>query len=357
MTLWFRNLILLGLIASGTASRIRAAEILTFRGAADASAAVALDVNTLAVADDETNGIRLYDIGRPGPPRAQIDLTQVAVIDREHPELDLEGAARSGRWVYWIGSHGRNKDGKLRPNRSCLLLTEVRTALSGPTLVPVGRVYRDLVVDLLRVPAVGALKLEASVRLPAHFESVKEHREKLAPKRAGLNIEALAPGPGGQGLYIGFRNPRPLDPVDGKAKALVVHLINSEDVLMAQARPHFGVPVLLNLRGLGLRSMEYVSDLGQYLLVAGDHDGKTSEFVLYRWSGDPRDTPRPLRTIGPPQPDLNIEALASFDQQTRVLLLSDDGTRRVRVHGKEWINKELPDVRQRTFRGLWLDVR
>ncbi len=349
-----RMLMSVAMILGGTPHGLRGAEILIFHGAADASAAVALDVNTLAVADDETNGLRLYDVTRPGPPRAELDLTEFAVVDREHPELDLEGAARVGRRVYWIGSHGRNRDGKRRVNRSCLLATDIGRSATGPTLVPTGRVYRDLLDDLLREPAVRALKLERSVRLPAHFESVKKHREALAPKRQGLNIEALAPGPGGRGLYIGFRNPRPLDPTDGKAKALVIPLINSEDVLLAQARPWFGPPVLLNLHGLGLRSMAYLPDLGQYLLVAGDHDGKTREFVLYRWSGHPHEAPIPVRTFGPPQHDLNIEALVPFPRQAPVLLLSDDGTRRVRINGKEWVNKELPDLRQRTFRGLWL---
>lgn len=351
-----QNLMVLGMFLGGSLRGVQGAELLTFRGAADASAAVALDAKTLAVADDETNGLRLYDVGRPGLPRVEIDLTDFAVVDRDHPELDLEGAARMGNRVYWIGSHGRNRDGKLRPNRSCLLATEIGTSLTGPTLVPVGRVYRDLLDDLLREPMAQVLKLEQSVRLPAHFESVKKHRERLAPKRQGLNIEALAPGPEGRGLYIGLRNPRPLDPTDGKVKALVILLINSEEVLLAQARPRFGAPVLLNLRGLGLRSMAYRPDMGQYLLVAGDHDGKTREFALYRWSGHPQAAPVPLRTFGPPQHDLNIEALVPFPRQASVLLLSDDGTRRVRVNGKQWVNKELPDLRQRTFRGLWCDV-
>jgi hypothetical protein len=355
MTDRYRLMMLLGMLLCLPPAQAGDSAVLTFRGAADASAAVALDDRTLAVADDETNALRLYDVTRPGLPRAEIDLSGVAVVDRDHPELDLEGAARAGDRVYWIGSHGRNKDGKQRVNRSCLFATDIEAALRGPTLVPVGRVYRKLVEDLLREPSLQVLGLERTVRLPAHFESQKQHRERLAPKRQGLNIEALAAGPEGL-LYIGFRNPRPRSGPEKRAMALVVPLLNVDSVLLGNRFPLFGTPVLLDLQGLGLRSMEYLPQRSEYLLVAGDHDGRTSGFVLYRWSGQPGAAPRPLRRFEAPQYDFNIEALVSFADPQRVLLLSDDGARRVRVNGVESINKELPDLRQRSFRGQWIVV-
>ena len=44
--------------------------MVTFNGACDASAAVALDANTFVVADDEDNILRIYSLEKPGMPVA-----------------------------------------------------------------------------------------------------------------------------------------------------------------------------------------------------------------------------------------------------------------------------------------------
>ena len=94
-----------------------AEEVLVYRGASDASAAVAVSEDMFVVADDENNILRVYRTDVGGMPVETFDLTEFLGTEREHAEADIEGATKTGNRIYWITSHGRNKDGKRRPNR------------------------------------------------------------------------------------------------------------------------------------------------------------------------------------------------------------------------------------------------
>lgn len=140
---------------------------LTLRGAVDGSAAILIGNGTLLTAGDEENTRRLYQLGVETPVRTfSLDGHLKAEMKKgEYREADIEGAAQSGDHLYWIGSHGRNKKGKWRPTRRRLLAMELREGV--PEFVG----YTD--------------------------------------KKEGLNIEALARGPGpmqGSGLLIGLRS-------------------------------------------------------------------------------------------------------------------------------------------------------
>jgi len=85
---------------------------LVYRGTSDASAAVAIGRDMFIVADDENNILRVYKTTESGLPLFSFDLTEFLEVELEHPEVDIEGATIIGERVYWISSHGRNKDGK-----------------------------------------------------------------------------------------------------------------------------------------------------------------------------------------------------------------------------------------------------
>ena len=145
-------------------------------------------------------------------------------------------------------------------------------------------------------------------------------------------------------LLIGFRNPIP------GGKALLAPLTNPNAVLTGEAA-RFGDPVLLDLGGLGIRSLEMVD--GKLLIVAGVYQvqklsGATSTpSALYRWSGQFDSAPQRLRTFpaadGAPQ--LNPEALLRDGND--LVLLSDDGN--LELQGVAC--KDLPKPRQQ-FREL-----
>lgn len=338
---------------------ISSAQVQRFRGTSDASAAIALGKDLILMADDENNHLRCYSTSAGGRPSATFDMSEWLDVDPGSPEVDIEGAARVGDLVYWISSHGRNKSGKFRSSRHRFFATRIKRKGPRVTLVPEGRVYTSLVRDLMTLNGATRLGLDrAAGRTPSSSDA---ERERLAPKREGLNIEGLCVSPDGKTLYLGFRNPRP-----GR-HALVVPLSNPASVIERGQKPHFGQPLLWDLGNLGIRAMTYSWHHQAIFVVAGPHDGGR-EFALYRWSGNRLDLPRRIRSLANVATDFKPESVLAFPDRSALYLLSDDGTRLVSVTGPheclpgEWLapnqcqNKHLLDAGRKTFRGVWVTV-
>jgi uncharacterized protein DUF3616 len=222
---------LLGLLAGAVGAL---APLPTFQhtGMCDASAAVAVGTDLFVVASDEDNVLRTYRSKRGGGPVASFPLDDFLGVEPEHPEADIEGAARVGDRIYWITSHGRNKNAKKRPNRRRRFATEVRVSDVRATLVGVGVPYRDLLKDLENDPDLDEFKLDQAA-------------EKAPEDEDGLNIEGLAATPRGH-LLIGFRNPI------RKGQALLVSLENPDEVIH-EKRAKLGKPIALDLGKRGVR--------------------------------------------------------------------------------------------------------
>src|SRR5262249_48963579 len=120
----------------------------TYFGMCDASAGVALASNLFAVANAEDNVVRTYQIDRTNAPLKMVDLSSFLHVDRKWPETDLEGAAWVGDWIFWTGSHGRNRDGAFRASRHRLFATRVEKSGDTLRLAPAGRPYANLLYDL-----------------------------------------------------------------------------------------------------------------------------------------------------------------------------------------------------------------
>ncbi len=179
----------------------------------DASAAVALDSELFAVANDEDNAIRIYRADQGGPPVQSIELSRFLRVDRKKPETDLEAAAWLGNRIFWITSHGRNHEGKFRPNRHFFFATVWEKLGGNFQLVTSGKPYQNLLADLVRDSRLRPFKLDAASR--------------RAPKLPdALNIEGLCATPDHH-LLIGFRNPIP------QGRALIVPLLNPNDLISA----------------------------------------------------------------------------------------------------------------------------
>jgi hypothetical protein len=210
------------------------------------------------------------------------------------------------------------------------------------------------------------LGLERVTRLGAWYLRGRE-RKKLAPKEGGLNIEGLCASPEGETLYIGLRNPPFAEPGDAKDKAILVPLDNGREVIEEEASPVFGEPILLELGGLGIRSMEYSPYYRAYLIAAGPADER-AEFALYRWSGERDERPVKEYTFAQKARAFTPEALIVFGDSPKLLVLSDDGSIVVDVadasecmagellDGRRCLNKHLADSRKKTFTGMWLTL-
>ena len=348
-------------------------QVFTYRGMSDASAAIALDEETFIAADDENNILRFYKIKGSCFPVYRFDLNRFLKIAPEHPEADIEGSAMIGNTIYWISSHGINKDGKMRPNRYRFFATSIRIDNGNITIQPIGTPCRTLIHSLVQSYPARQLGLAQATRFgPSKLP--KPERENLAPKRNGLNIEGLCASPDGTTLYIGFRNPRPFDIESGRAaleslrverKAIVVPLNNPKEVLEKQSPPIFGNPILWDLGGLGIRSLDYSHYHKAFFIIAGPHNEEPG-FALYRWSGEKDKQPVLVQQLRPDKNSFKPEALISFKNSEKFLLLSDDGSLPIKVlspgeceegelnEDGTCPNKYLSDENKKSFRGIWL---
>jgi hypothetical protein len=293
----------------------------------DPSAAVAITDALFIVASDEDNVLRVYKRGTSDVPQ-RFDLNSFLRPD-DHPEADIEGGTRIGDRIFWIASHGRNVEGKLRPSRHRLFATRVTVEGSHVTVIPVGRPYTSLLDDLTQAPTLRKYDFDGASK-------------KASEVKGGLNIEGLAATPQGT-LMIGFRNPIP----DGKA--LIVSLDNPEQVIDGE-RAILGEPIELSLNGLGIRSIEYRESQARYLIVAGPYndDGNVS---LFDWSGKPSDAAELMREVQ--FGELNPEAMFVYPGDlTAVQFLSDDGGKK--LNGVSC--KEMAPAEQR-FRSFSREIR
>lgn len=316
--------VIAGLLATPATPQVT--EITEHAGLCDASAAVAVGPTQFVVANDEDNVLRVYRRDQPGPPVRTFDLTAFLKPDPEHPEADIEGAARVGDRVYWITSHGANQKGKPRPSRHRLFATDVSVAGDRVTLTPVGTPYQNLVKDLTETPG------------PKDYpwgEGAKKPPEQVG----GLNIEGLCATSEGT-LLIAFRNPIP------GGKALLVPLENPKEVVAGNAAK-LGKPIPLALGGLGIRSIEYVEARGTYLIVAGPYNDD-GDFKLYQWSGAASEEPELIQGVN--FKGVQPEALISYPgEETKIQFLSDDGTKQ--VDGKDC---KAAKPEKRSFRSIWV---
>lgn len=303
----------------GIAHHAQAQDVVVFKGRCDASAAAALNADHFIVANDERNRLQIYKRDQPNPIGTGLDVSTFlgTKVDKES---DLEGAATIGNRIYWISSHGRNKDGEFQERRHRFFATDIQPG-DVPSVKVVGsKPYAKLLEDMLA---------------DANLKPLLSDASKLKPEApGGLNIEGLATTREGK-LLIGFRNPIP-------AKgALIVTLDNPDDVLGGKPAK-FGSPVFIKgLGGNGIRSMERVGE--DYLLVAGP-PADSGSFALHRWSGKPDDEAKRLENID--LKELRPEAMFAIPTG-EVQIVSDDGGET--VDGKEC--KKLDEDKQR-FRSL-----
>ena len=307
-----------------SAGKFSLSKPLLFKGAVDGSAAADVGDGFFVGASDENNKFRIYDV-KGGCPFKTLDVGLEAAVKsalgvEKIKECDLEGAAKIGDLIFWIGSHGRNQNADQKKEREVFFATKLSGAGKEANLEIAGKVYTKLLDDLKNDPAL------------APFDLCKA--ATLASKDKGaLNIESLAADRGK--LWIGFRSPK-----NKAEEALLVPLLNPTEIIKEDARAELGDPVTLYLGGLGLRDMVAWND--GFLMIAGDFvdrfgsGAKPSRVFSWKPGTAPKD-------IGVDFDYLNPEAIVIMGDgdKARILILSDDGKYPCRGNKK-------------AFRGVWL---
>ncbi len=318
------------------------------RGACDASGSLLTaptSFDEILVWNDETETTGRFRMDGTPLPVEQHPESDPRNLQRQHRfqgasgEVDLEGAARVGRRLYVVGSHGRNSSGERRPRReqlAAVAVTRVGDAVS-VSVEEDTQPYRDLV---RHVAAIDVLR--------PHTGLERATDPGLAPEKSGVSIEGLAVGLDYSSLLLGFRNP-----LDAEGRAVVLRLQNHGDLVTSGSDPVLDASMLLQLGGRGVRSIERApsSMSVAYLVVAGPV-GDGTDFALFTWSGIPGEDP--IEVLGFAEATRDIQDFRPeglvLPGGRRILLLSDDGDRS--LAGRQC--KALPGDQQR-FRTLLLD--
>lgn len=282
---------------------------------ADASGAAVADSNYMFVADDETNVIRLYNRHHSGKELYALDVESAVGASAES---DLEGSSLSvkfnpGKRAYWIGSLANNKDGEIRADRNKAFATEINGDSSNATLSvkSYSNQFRNALITWGNAQGWNFTAAAASGMVPKRID--------------GFNVEGLTVTHGGDTAYIGFR--APCVPVKGIAAtaanrkyAVLAPVVNFETIFNGNGNvntaPITGEPVLFDLDGLGIRSIERVGS-SQYLIVAGLYTGGGSPAV-YLWDGvvpaNPGKTPVSVNSPVSKLVKLNLAGLQNLVQ-------------------------------------------
>lgn len=306
MRLFFTSALI---IISVTAAKAQDVEV--YKEMCDASAVSFISDNRFVVANDEKNSLRIYDRRNPNPV-AKLKIRGFLKI-KKGEESDIEGATRIGKQIFWITSHGANRDGEIESSRRHLFATEIFKDGTEFKIRLVGKSYINLVDDLI-----SKASLDEQIMLSLV--------QSLPPKKGGFNIEGLATSPTG-GLLIALRSPAP------KGRSVIIELENPDEVIDKNNKgvARFSKPQFLKLGdGIGIRAIEQAEELGSYFIVSGPVGPEPDMFRLHRWNMS-------SGVIQPVEVDLGSllpEGIAKLPSTSKKLIIvSDDGSRK--INGKD----------------------
>jgi hypothetical protein len=325
------------------------ADILTFPGICDASGAVAIDDNTIIVGDDERRRLSIYDL-RTQHLQEKIPLPFHSEDGSGEThgghEADLESATIFKGHIVWITSHGRNKSGKVRPDRDRLFASHRINSRDGTATQAFSSSFDGLATMILGKADRSYAPLREAIG------DLSSGDPALAPKKRGFNIEGLTTTGDGQILLIGLRNPQK----DGKA--LLFELAGFDRFLQGDpSQLALGKLIEIDLGARGIRDIAWSAAHESYIIAAGqvDDDADGPGFALYKWDGT--STPIQISDLNDLDRDFHPEAVVPlFDKSDhglapskRILILSDEGA--VRLGHDRILCKEADETRRR-FRGI-----
>ena len=315
---------------------------------ASAVAAVGEPARWLVVADNEIPKFAVYPLdqrsAQHAPALAAATSPAYAVDDIEAVTVypwDENGDGKPEAVLHiFAGSCSRSKSGKVQPQRDALCAVKIDTAAlaAGKDAFPAEVEYNRTLRSQIR--ALGS-EHPTTPWGPVLRDSVAPtgaRPEAAAPAlaaEAGLNIEGLSLSSDGRSLLLGLRSPL----VEGKA--LLIPLTNPVGALgLGESAPQpaaLADPMLLDLGGLGFRSIEWDAAASRYLIAAGNAAGG-KPLRLYTWSGKPEDSPQPVKTPSAQGAEaIHPEGIAPVPGRKSAAIVGD-GTQGARFHEGRWVD-------------------
>lgn len=283
----------------------------------DGSGGIAIDFDHFLNLNDEDQTVRIYARGKNAGPIKELDAGKGLGIKAEG---DFEDAARIGDRVFVIGSHGRNKDGALDSARQRFFALDLKGTGTNVSVSVAGS-YSKLLTDLLSPQSWATPNAGVISALDAASDLDTDEDANLAPEKKGVNIEGLAAYPSANApkrLAIGFRNPAP------GGKAMLITLLNGDEVIGGGAKAKFGEAIALDLGGQAIRSMAWSAAHTAMLIIGGPRDGSSGPFSLFKWSGVPTEAPAKVSTLNPPK-NGSPEAVIPYPETKDVQIIFDMG--------------------------------
>jgi hypothetical protein len=274
---------------------------------ASAVAIVGSPPGWLMVADNEIPSVALFPLGEQSakthapalnagtsPNYAADDLEAVTVLPWDP---DGDGSPEA---VYHVlaASCSRTKKGKNVPERDALFAVGI-TAAEGklPAFTPAAdvKINRTLRAQIRALGGENAGQPWGPILRDSTWSqgSKPEAQDAALAGAPGLNIEGLTVSKDARSLLLGLRSPL----VQGKA--LLIPVTNPVAALgLGGSAPQpaaLGAPTLLDLGGLGIRSIEWDAARHVYLIAAGAPDDRKI-FRFYTWTGDAATAPAAVKT-------------------------------------------------------------
>jgi len=251
------------------------------QGTANASAGVALDTDTMLIANDANQRLGIYRRDESGLPLAVFDVTDNLDLNTTNDgtinPVMIESASSIGNRQFWLGSHSNSDRGRATDNPYRLFATEITGSGTDAQLAFIG-FYDNLFDDIH----------QWGRNYGYNFRRVI-NREIRPTDADGFKIEGFTIAPDGQTAFIGMRTP--LIPPDNRQNALLIPIENFPAWFNngnPGGPPALGEPIIFNLGGLGIRALECNGN--GCVIVAGDIV-ESDRFALYTWSGNRQDAP------------------------------------------------------------------
>lgn len=221
---------------------------------------------------------------------------------------DLEALTNDGNTVYAITSHSLTKNNLNIQSRNKLVKFD----------------YKD--GKLHNFFSYGDLKQEIYKSFPDLFYTRKFNN-------TAFNIEGLAFDRSKGTLVVGLRSPLM------KQKAILIEILNPNELFIENTKPIFSNPIFLELNNLGIRDLTYDSVKEGFWIIAGtsnNRDGNSFEL----WFLD-----KDMRTLTQQKniPNLGYAegiSIVQSNNKTKLLIVEDNGVRPNKAANYITINKD-----------------
>ncbi|OSI21626.1 Pycsar system effector family protein [Neisseria dumasiana] len=301
--------------ADKAAAELRNLGINSFTGLYEPSAVQQLPDGRLLVVEDEHSRAASIVSFKPDGTLDENESIDTRIVRGFKRKLsDLEGLTLDNDgYVYAITSHSRNREGVRRPDREHFIRFKIR----GNEVVELSS-FNGL-VDILESSDQVEQLIRSKIGTMLDFKTI--------------NIEGLAYDPNKNRLLLGFRDPEFSD------KSMILYIDNPKEMFEQKAKPNFVDVAFLDIKGGGIRSINYDAVLKSYILTNEVKDEQGKKFPqFWLWNGEPTSEAKPIDL-----PNMshmtNVEAVDSVkvNGQNRLIFMSDDGDATKNIGGKYMI--------------------